>query len=757
MPSNARTVRGLLFAIAFAVSVAWFRGPLLQVAPPRDMEIFLLGIAVTAFISSWAPALVLFLVSLPLSYWIDTGSPLVSPAVSLARFAIYTAGSLGIIYGIHRLRQQLSYWRTLSARQRESEEALRESEALTRSVVYSAVDGIITIDERGLIRSFNPAAEKLFGYAAEDVIGRNVGILMPSPFREQHDGYLRRYVETRTPRVIGVGRELVGLRRDGSTFPLELAISETILPDRRMFTGIIRDVTQRKQAEEAIREANETLRAVIATAPLAICVMDLDGMVKSWNSAAERIFGWTEAEVLGGPLPFVQQDSQQQQEFLDGMESARRGELYAGVERRRQTKAGVPVDIAIWNEVLRSREGAITGILSVIADVTEKRRLEEQLRQAMKMEAIGRLAGGVAHDFNNILTVITGYGQMLAERVPLDEEMRADVDEILRAADHAGALTSQLLVFSRHKVSNPQTVSLSEIISRLQKMLRRMIGEDMELVTFFTPDLGKVRADPAQIEQVVLNLVVNARDAMPTGGKLTIETENVELDHIYARRHIGVKPGHYAMLAVSDTGTGMDAETRLRLFEPFFTTKEKGKGTGLGLSTVYGIVKQCGGEIWVYSEIGRGTTFKIYLPLVTESEPALAAPTLIEPAAGGAETVLLVEDEAVVRKLVRNILAEQGYNVLESPDPHDALRVCQQHPETIDLLLTDVVMPHMSGRDLADRALGLRPDMRVLYMSGYTDNVIVHHGIVSAGTPFLQKPFTPASLIRKVRQVLDTE
>ncbi len=753
MASKSRTVRGLLFATAFAISVVWFSRTLLEIAPPRDLELFLLGIGVTALLSSWVPAFILFLVSLPLSFWIDSATFAASPAVNFARVGIYTAASLGLIWGIHRLRRQLSYWRTLSTRQKASEEALRESEALTRSVVYSAVDGIVTIDERGLIRSFNPAAEKLFGYSAEDVIGRDVGILMPSPFREEHEGYLRRYLESRTPRMIGLGRELVGLRKNGSTFPLELAVSEIILPDRRMFTGIIRDVTQRKQAEEAIREANETLRAVIATAPLAICVTDNDGIVKTWNSSAERIFGWTEAEAIGQRLPFVPES--EWEEFVAAMDSARRGELFTGVERRRQTKTGVWVDVAVWNEVLRDSEGAVKGILSIIADVTEKRRLEEQLRQALKMEAIGRLAGGVAHDFNNILTVITGYGQMLVERMPDDDDMRSDVEEILRAADHAGALTSQLLVFSRHKVSNPQNVCVNEIICRLEKMLRRVIGEDVELVTHAKPDVGKVRADPAQIEQVVLNLAVNARDAMPAGGKLTIETENVELDQAYARRHIGVKPGYYAMLAVSDTGTGMDAETRLRLFEPFFTTKEKGKGTGLGLSTVYGIVKQCGGEIWVYSEIGLGTTFKIYLPLAAQSQPIETAAPMIEPITGGAETVLLVEDETVVRKLVRNILAEQGYNVLESSDPHDALRVCQQHSDPIDLLLTDVVMPHMSGRDLADRALALRPGMRVLFMSGYTDNVIVHHGLTGAGAPFLQKPFTPASLVRKVRQVLD--
>jgi PAS domain S-box-containing protein len=295
----------LLIAAAFAVSIVWFRRTLLEIAPPRDLELFLLGIGVTALLSSWLPALVLFFASLPLSFWIDHGAPPVAAGVESARLAVYTVASLGLIWGIHRLNRQLSYWRALSARQKASEEALRESEALTRSVVYSAVDGIIAIDERGLVRSFNPAAERLFGYSAEDIIGRNVGILMPSPFREEHDGYLRRYFETRTPRMIGVGRELVGLRKDGSTFPLELAISEMVLPDRRMFTGIIRDVTQRKQAEEALREANATLRAVIATSPLGICVTDNEGVVKSWKSAAERIFGWTEVDAVGQRLPFV--------------------------------------------------------------------------------------------------------------------------------------------------------------------------------------------------------------------------------------------------------------------------------------------------------------------------------------------------------------------------------------------------------------------------------------------------------------------
>lgn len=756
MLQYARHVRGFAFAIAFIVLSAALRAPVAQLAPPRSLDPFLIGVAVTTYVFSWQPALALFIASLFLSPE-AIPKPLWPPAAEntadLVHLAVYCCSAIAVMVGVARLRRAVSYWRSKADELHASQEALKENEALMRSVVDGALDGIITADERGIIRSFNPAAERLFGYAASEVIGRNLSILMPSPDREEHDGHIRRYLATGVPHIVGIGREVTALRKDGTLFPAELAVSETVLGDRRIFTGLIRDVSHRKQAEDAIREANQTLRALIETAPLAICVTDLEGRVKSWNAAAERIFGWSEAEVVGARFPIVPEDKWD--EFMAAVEEAKRGNTFAGARRRRLTRSGALIDIAIWNAPLRDREGEITGILSVIADVSDELRLEQQLREAVKMEAIGRLAGGVAHDFNNILTVITGYAEMLAESLSDDEALSADAAEILRAADHASALTNQLLVFSRHQPSNPELIDLNEVVLSLQKMLRRVIGEDVHLVTRTSPDLALVRADPAKMQQVLLNLAVNARDAMPNGGTLVIETAEVELDGSYAGLHMGVAPGRYIMLAVSDTGTGMDQETRSRLFEPFFTTKEKGKGTGLGLSTVYGIVKQFDGEIWVYSELGKGTTFKIYLPAVNDVAVPERARTDLEPASGGVETVLLVEDDTGVRKLVRSVLESQGYRVLEAADPLVALDLCRSTPDAIHLLLTDVVMPHMSGRDLAVRAADLRPDMRVLYMSGYTDSVVIHHGIASGDALFIQKPFTPDDLARKVRQVLD--
>jgi two-component system cell cycle sensor histidine kinase/response regulator CckA len=655
---------------------------------------------------------------------------------------------------VRRLRdgRLIAIGRDITERKR-AEEALRESEVITRTVVETAVDGIVMIDEAGVIRSFNPAAEALFGYTAAEALGRNVSMLMPSPYREEHDGYVRRYLETGERRIIGIGREAVGMRKDGSMFPIDLAVSEMLLSGRRMFTGVIRDISLRKQSEEAAREAHETLRALIEACPLAIFTLDLDGRVRSWNSAAERIFGWTEAEVLGLRLPIVPES-----EIADFEQIIRQtvaGENMRGIERRRLRKDGSPIDVSIWNAPLRRASGEMHGIMCVVADITDRMRLEEQLHQAQKMEAVGRLAGGVAHDFNNMLTVITGYGRMLADRFEPESGERAEIEEILKSADHASALTGQLLIFSRRHVVHRKVIGLNEIVAKLEKMLRRIIGEDIELTTAPAAQPDRIRADAGQVEQVILNLVVNARDAMPAGGRLILETANAELDSSYAGSHMGVRPGPYVMLAVSDTGIGMDAETRSRLFEPFFTTKEKGKGTGLGLSMVYGIVKQSGGDIWVYSEPGKGSTFKVYLPLVEESAAETAGPPAPREVAGGSETILLVEDEAGVRRLVRAILQQRGYAVLEADGPEHALRICREPSRRIDLLLTDVVMPEMSGRELAIEITRLRPELKVLYMSGYTDNAIVHHGLKALGPAFLQKPFTPAALASRIRQVLD--
>lgn len=383
------------------------------------------------------------------------------------------------------------------------------------------------------------------------------------------------------------------------------------------------------------------------------------------------------------------------------------------------------------------------------------RESQEQLRQSQKLEGIGQLAGGIAHDFNNLLTVINGFTALAMKDLPPDGLIRSNLEEVKKAGERASALTRQLLAFSRKQVLQPEVLNLDSVVVEMEKMLRRVIGENIDLRAVLEPQLGNVKADPGQIEQIILNLIVNARDSMPNGGKVTIETDNVYLDEEYAKHHLGAHPGHYVMLAVSDTGTGMDEKTRARIFEPFFTTKELGKGTGLGLSTIYGIVKQSGGNIWVYSEVGRGTTFKIYLPRVDEAAQECRRISAAEESVRGTETILLVEDEDMVRKLTQQILKASGYRVLEAANGGEALQFCERHDGPIDLLLTDVIMPEMSGRELAKRLHRNQPELRVLFMSGYTDDAIVHHGVLEEGANFIQKPFTPEVLATKVRDALE--
>ena len=424
--------------------------------------------------------------------------------------------------------------------------------------------------------------------------------------------------------------------------------------------------------------------------------------------------------------------------------------LIAGVLQRRTERMA--------EESLR-REKAYYA--SVMASLNQRKQTEEalrqsedHLRQSQKMEAVGRLAGGVAHDFNNLMTVVMGRTELLLNRLDEADPLRRNAEEIKRTAERAVSLTQQLLAFSRKQVLTPKVLNLNSVVANMDRMLRRLIGEDIDLVTVLGPALDRIKADPSQLEQVIMNLAINARDAMPSGGKLTIETANAYLDQPYARNHPSVLPGNYVMLAVSDNGTGMDTETQARIFEPFFTTKEQGKGTGLGLATVYGIVKQSGGYIWVYSEPGWGTTFKIYLPRVSDTVE-VSEPAPVPVRAYGSETILLVEDEAGVRELTREILQMNGYTVLEAAHGPEALEVCHQYPGTIDLMVTDVVMPQMSGAELSQQATALRPAMKVVFISGYADRAIVRHGILEADTLYLQKPFTPDALARKVREALD--
>jgi PAS domain S-box-containing protein len=423
-------------------------------------------------------------------------------------------------------------------------------------------------------------------------------------------------------------------------------------------------------------------------------------------------------------------------------------------ERRFQNKDGKTLWMHVSATPLFGREGQYTGAIAMLTDITERKRLEEQFRQAQKMEAVGRLAGGVAHDFNNLLMVINGHCDLLLKKLDARDPMHGQLTAVRKAGQRATALTQQLLAFSRKQITQPRVLDLNQVVGDVENMLRRLIGEDIALVTVLSPELGRVRTDPGHISQALMNLAVNSRDAMPKGGRLMIETANIDLDETYAREHPAVNPGPYVQLTVSDSGTGMDAETQAHLFEPFFTTKKTGEGTGLGLSTVHGIVEQAGGFIWVYSELAKGTTFKIYLPRVEE---AVEVEDVAEPAAGtlqGTETILVVEDQPELRKLARMVLEDHGYKVLAADNARDALFLSERHAGPIHLMLTDVVMPGMNGRELADRLKPLRPEMKVVYMSGYTANAIVEHGVLEPGIEYLQKPVSPDALAAKVRGML---
>jgi two-component system cell cycle sensor histidine kinase/response regulator CckA len=505
-------------------------------------------------------------------------------------------------------------------------------------------------------------------------------------------------------------------------------------------------------------ESERLYRSTFDAAPVGIVHVGLDGRWLRVNQRLCDLLGYSREELQGIAVQALPQS-----EMVAGEAEAFRrmaeGTLdrYMADEKQYRRRDGGFVWARVNVSVHRDSEGRPQHFISVIEDITERRKLEAQVRQAGKMDAIGSLAAGIAHDFNNVLTVIVSYAGMLSSDLKEGDPMRADLDEIKGAGQRAVTLTRQLLAFSRQQVLQPKAVDLTEVVAGMEKMLRRLIGEDVELAVTGTPGLEKILLDPGQVEQVIMNLAVNARDAMPLGGKLTIETAEVVLDDVYASEHVGVKPGPHLMLAVSDTGSGMDKPTQARIFEPFFTTKEIGKGTGLGLSTVFGIVRQSGGTIWVYSEPGEGTTFKVYFPRADGA--VVAATELPQPdplTLRGAETILLVEDDERVRILARTILRRYGYNVLEAQSGGDAFLLCEQHTATIHLLLTDVVMPRMSGRQLAERLSPLRPAMKVLYMSGYTDDAVMRHGILDSTVAFIQKPLTPETLTRKVREVLDS-
>ncbi len=515
---------------------------------------------------------------------------------------------------------------------------------------------------------------------------------------------------------------------------------------------------QRRRAEKALQAAQERLAHVVSWSPAVLYSLKVEGqeLVPTWVSEnIEALIGYKPEDIRGAGW-WVENLHPEDRERVVGQIPTLLSEGYVAREYRFRHKDGTYRWVADEQRLLRDPAGSPLEVVGSWSNVTEKKRLEAQLFQAQKMESVGRLAGGVAHDFNNLLGVIAGYGELLGKRLPDDPRLKKYLGDIMKAGERAAGLTRQLLAFSRRQVLQPRILDLNAVVGEMERMLQRLIGEDIQLATVLEGKLGRARADPGQIEQVLMNLAVNARDAMPRGGRLTLETANVDLDVTYARSRPGVEPGPHVMLAVSDTGHGIPPEVLDHIFEPFFTTKEEGKGTGLGLATVHGIVKQSGGHIFVYSEAEHGTTFKIYLPRLEEAVTAMeATPPVEAELPRGSETILLVEDEASLRSLVRECLEVSGYTVVEARHAAHALEIAEVHPAPLHLLMTDVVMPGMSGRELAERLAASHAETRVLYMSGYTDDAVVLHGVLAADVAFLQKPFTTDALARAVREVLD--
>lgn len=636
---------------------------------------------------------------------------------------------------------------------KKAEAELHFQKSLLEAQSEASIDGILVVSQTGQILSYNKPFVDLWGISEELLSGSDEQALSsvvpllakPEEMLARVD-YLYKHPEEEW-------RDEIELT-DGRTFDRYSAPIKNTQDEYYGRVWFFRDITERKQAEGALRVSEERYRDLVENAHDIIYSHDLQGNYTSMNKAAELITGYTPEEALSMNLSqMMPAEHLPTAQEMVGRKLA--GERVTAYETELIAKDGHRVAVEA-NTKLVFQDGVPVGVQGIARDVTERKHLEDQLRQSQKLEGIGQLAGGVAHDFNNLLTAINGYTSLALQRLDEHNSVRPYLEEVKKAGDRAANLTRQLLAFGRKQILQPIPLDLNGIVSDMNKMLRRLIGEDINLSAKLAIDLKRIKADPGQIEQVLMNLVVNARDAMPTGGKLTIETTNAELDREYASTHVGVNPGAYVVLAVSDTGTGMSEQVRKQIFEPFFTTKEKGKGTGLGLSTVYGVVKQSGGNIWVYSEPNHGTTFKVYLPALASTSTSSEAKAAESPIPRGSETVLLVEDEEVVRGLARKILEDAGYSVLVAPQGEEAVRLCNEHTNEIHLLLTDVVMPGAGGKVIADRLSALRPGIKVLFMSGYTDEAIVHHGVLDSNVEFIQKPFTPMGLSKKVREVLDS-
>ncbi len=634
-----------------------------------------------------------------------------------------------------------------------AEEALRESEERFRGLVESSSDWIWEINAEGVYTYSSPKIEKILGYTPEEVVGKTLFDLMLPEEAERIVGIFQDLVRRGGPIV---ALENVNLHKDGRRMVLETNGVPIFDPAGNVsgYRGMDRDITDTQRAEEALRESEESLRAILAASPGPMVMYNSDGEPLYINPAFTDVFLWSLDELKGRHIPFVPED--QKEITIEEIRKIYRSEATSIFETQRYTKDGRMLDVIVSAAVFKGPDGMPAGMVVNLTDISERKSLQAQYEQTKKIESIGRLAGGVAHDLNNLLSPILGYSEMLMNDLDTDDTRRKSVGEILRAGFRARDLVRQLLAFSRKQTLEYKPVNMNKAVSGFEKLLRHTIREDIEIETILSLHIRTVMADIGQIEQVIMNLAVNAGDAMPDGGHLTIEIAPADLDEEYAKTHQAVEPGAYVMMAVSDTGFGMDEETREHIFEPFFSTKGE-RGTGLGLATVYGIVKQHGGNIWVCSESGKGTTFKVYLPVSKETHVEERASKGTFTGLKGSETILLVEDNEHVRNIGQIILKQQGYSVLVAENGTEALSIVETHADPVHLLLTDVVMPEMNGRELFNRAAEKRPSLKVLYMSGYTDNVIAHRGVLDEGVQFIQKPFTVQGLSTKVREVLEQD